>query len=37
MKKQYEEPEEMIRIWQEADRRLATQQDEGGVVGQLNK
>ena len=33
----FEEPEEMIRIWQEADRRLATQQDEGGVVGQLNR
>ena len=33
----FEEPEEMIRIWQEADRRLATQQDEGGVVGQLDR
>ena len=32
----FEEPEEMIRIWQEADRRLATQQDEGGAVGQAD-
>ena len=28
----FEEPEEMIRIWQEADRRLATQQNEGDAT-----
>ena len=33
----FEEPEEMIRIWQEADRRLATQQGEGGAVGQVDR
>ena len=28
----FEEPEEMIRIWKDADRRLATQQDEGAAT-----
>lgn len=28
----FEEPEEMIRIWKDADRRLATQQEEGAAT-----
>ena len=28
----FEEPEEMIRIWKDAARRLATQQEEGAAT-----